>query len=498
MKMKSLSLFGPEQSKKKGMNDFMKKICLLLAMLFLLSCFGGCTLEGTKQEEEVNPGYSTEIPTYADDKQLEVMAFWSPPINEQSYTWMKECGITAVLVDNKFDAQSGSNRRRILEMCTDLDIDVYFPMSRDQSGEAIKNYENWLEYSSFAGFYCDEPITKGHIDNIADQAREAQALSPELRMISNMLSDYSDNGEGYGWIYSDQADYQAALADGQFFSNYEAYVKYMQDTVIGRYDNVVVSATNYPLAAWDKGYDTTLVETWLKTLGLSKQTALQCDKDMWQFIATTAYHSGGKEFYHRQPVEADIRWMNYVALAYGATGIEEFVYTTVGAGVEFDEDDHGPIWWMDVNDTSSYYRTDMWYAVQAVHQELFEFDHVLLSFDWKGVLCHNVTDDPSVTPVFENAVGKLEKHERLQDIDSTGDLLIGCFEDDNDYDGFLVVNFTETARNSYLKNEVSIRFDYANKALVYVNGEEQLIELKDHTYTGTLLPGDAFFIIPIA
>lgn len=476
----------------------MRKIALILSIVLLLGCFAGCE-QGTSKKNKVNPGYSTEVPTYADDKQLEIMAFWSPPIKEEHYTWMKECGITAVLVDNKFDAQSGSNRRKILQMCTELEIDVFFPLNRDQTGASIKKeYARWLEYPAFAGFYCDEPITKGHIDNIADQAKEAYALSPDLRMISNMLGDYSDRGEGYGWIYSDPAEYQAALADGQFFENYEAYVKYMQDTVLKPYDNVVVSATNYPLAAWNRGYETTLVATWLKTLGLSQQTAQTVDRDMWQFIATTAYHSGGGGFYHRQPTEADIRWMSYAALAYGAKGIEEFVYTTVGQGVEFTAEDHGPIWWIDQNDPSSYYRTEVWYDAQTVHQELFKFDHVLLSFDWKGVLCHNVTNDDSVTPVFENAVGKLENHKRIEKIDSTGDLLIGCFQDENNYDGFLVVNFTETARNSHLHNNISVEFDYATKALVYVKGEQQLVDLTDHTYTCTLLPGEAFFIIPIA
>ena len=471
----------------------MKKLCLLLALVMVLSCFGGCGIE-----KKTNPGYSTEIPSYTDDKQLSVMAFWSPPINDQQYSWMKGCGITAVLVDNKYESYTGTNRRRVLKMCDELGIDVFFSLTRDQNGESIQSFKAWLDYDSFAGFYCDEPITKTHIDNLAAQAREVYALSPDLRMICNMVGEYSDNGAGYSWMYGSQEEYQAAVTDGQFFANYEAYVAYMQEKVLEPYDNAVVSATNYPLADYDMNYETTLVDTWLKTLGLSKQTAQTVDNEMWQFVATTAYHSGGKDFYHRQPTEADIRWMSYTALAYGATGIEEFVYTTVGAGTEFDGDDHGAIWWDDQNDYSTYYRTDVWYSAQKVHQELFAFDHVLLSFDWKGVLCHNVTNDPSVTPVFENAVGKLESHKRIEKIDSTGDLLIGCFEDANRYDGFLVVNFTETAHNSHLRNNVSLTFDYATKALVYVKGEQQLVDLLDHTYTCTLLPGEAFFIIPIA
>lgn len=470
----------------------MKKICFLMVLLLLLSCFSGCG-----QAKKVNPGYPTEIPAYNDDKQLDVVAFWSPPVNDEHYTWMKECGITAVVVDNKYGAESGTVKKKILSMCDELGIDVYFTLNRFQNGEAIREYEQWLTYASFAGFYCDEPVSKTHIDNVADQAKEAYALSPRLRVILNMLPEYSPYGVGYDWIYSEFGGYQEAVDNGEFFASYEAYVAYVQEKLLIPYDNAVVTATNYPLADYEL-HEITLDNSWLDTLGRSKQSTQNSGREMWQYIATTAYHSGGLDYYHRQPTEADIRWMTYAALAYGATGIMEFVYTTVGAGAEFDEDDHGAIWWTDQNDLSGYYRTDVWYSAQKVHQELFKFDHVLLSFDWTGVLCHNVTDDPSVTPVFENAVGKLENHKRIEKIEGTGDLLIGCFEDQNQYDGFLVVNFTETAHNSHLRNTVSITFDYATKALVYVRGEQQFVELENHTYTCTLFPGEAVFMIPVA
>ena len=41
----------------------------------------------------------------------------------------------------------------------------------------------------------------------------------------------------------------------------------------------------------------------------------------------------------------------------------------------------------------------------------------------------------------------------------------------------------------------SITFDYATKVLAYVKGEEQLVELTDHTYSCILLPGEAVFVI---
>lgn len=473
---------------------------LLIAACVLLSSFSGCALleyYGNLRDSKENPGYSTVVPIYTDDKQLEIMAYWSPPINEQQYTWLKDCGITAVVIDWKYEGNLEVNRRKILQMCDELGIDVYFALNRFQDGTEVSSFDIYLDYTSFAGFYCDEPVSKTHIDNVADQARQARVLSSKLKVICNMVPEYSPYGKGYDWIYSEFGGYDQAVERGDFFANYPGYVAYVKENLLKPYENAVITATNYPLADDDR-YHTTLDNTWLNTLGMTKLSALDSGRDMLQFIATSGYHSGGFDWYHRQPTEADIRWMSYTTLAYGATGIMEFVYTTVGVGPEFDADHHGAIWWEDVNDFSTYYRTDVWYSAQNVHRELTKFDHVLLSFNWQGVLCYDVTNSPIVTPVFKSAVGRLQSHKRLEKINSTSDLLIGCFKDQNDYDGFMVVNFTETANNNQEENNISITFDYATKALVYIKGEEQLVDLTDHTFTHTLLPGEGFFIIPVA
>lgn len=470
-------------------------ICLLLSFVLLCGAFCGC---GEQTASDTNHNYPTELPQYNDDKQLEIMAFWSPPINEKQYTWMKECGITAVVVDNKYQSYTGTNRKRILTMCEELDIDVYFPLDRNTTGEAVAKYKEWVDYPAFKGFYCDEPITKQHIDNIASQYQAMNELSPNLIFIGNLVGGYSEDPNHYAWMYADEEAFQAEVEAGQFFANYDEYVQYYKDTVIKDNKNIKTSATNYPLLAYDMNYEHILTEKWLKTLGMSKQSAQQAGIDMWQFIATTAYHNGGNVNYHRNPTEADIRWQSYVVLAFGGTGIEEFVYTSVGQGAEFTAEDHGPIWWTDQNDYSSYYRTDVYYSAQAVHQELFKFDHVLLSFDWQGVLINSVTEGTDTEICLQNAIGVLPQHERIKSVESNRDLLIGCFKDENNYDGFLVVNFDDTVPYNQLKNNVTIEFAHAKQAVVYVHGEEQVVELKSNTYTCTLLPGEAFFIIPIA
>lgn len=473
-----------------------KLICLLLAICMMMSTMAGCELFDSMMELFVpkeNPGYSTVVPVYTDDKQLEMMAYWSPPITEQQYQWMKDCGMTAVIVDRKYDAYSGANARRILQMCEDLGLKAYFVLDKFYGAEQLKPYESFVEYSSFGGFYIDEPYTKTHLQNVADQARGIYELSPNLRHICNITMSVA-NGN-LEWAYPSKEEYEAAVARGDFFDTYEEYTTYVLDVVLKPNSNVILTATNYPMV---DGKKTTLLDNWLDALGKCQTISSASGNPMLQFVQVSGHKNGNGENYYRQPTEADLRWLRYTILAYGGSGFMEFVYTSLATGGEIREGCYGPIYWTDVNDYNSYYRTDVWYALQKVNKELNSFDHVILSFDWQGVLCHNVKNDPSVAPVLENAVGKLNEHKRIEKVKSTGDLLIGCFKDENDYDGFMVVNFTETANNSRIRNEVSITFDYATKALVYINGQEKLVTLKNHTFTHTMLPGQGFFIIPIA
>lgn len=123
----------------------MRKVCFFAIICILLTCIGGCAIvscgdDYTKQKE--NPGYSTVVPVYFDDAQLELMVFWMPPIDEQHYIWMKEYGVTAVLVDGKYDSTSDGNRQKILQMCNELDMDVYFIMDRERDGREIQSYYN--------------------------------------------------------------------------------------------------------------------------------------------------------------------------------------------------------------------------------------------------------------------------------------------------------------------------------------------------------------------
>ena len=73
---------------------------------------------------------------------------------------------------------------------------------------------------------------------------------------------------------------------------------------------------------------------------------------------------------------------------------------------------------------------------------------------------------------------------------------MGLFTDENGYDGFMLVNFADTVNNR--ENTVTLQFRGATRAVVYIQGEKQVVDLADGTYTVTLQPGEGQFIIPLS
>ena len=411
---------------------------------------------------ELESTYPAILPNYElnrEQNQLEVMAFWTPPINEEQYTWMKEAGITSICLDNKYGGNS-DNLPAVMELCNKLDIDVYVTVFHDDTSATWPgNFAHYLDNPNFKGFYVDEPQTQEQINNIAAMYKAADAMG--LSVIVNRMP----------WT---DAEYDAWFNEAFADSNKET---------------LIISSTNYPLMT------DSVRDEWLEVNGLTNEMAATNNAEYWQFVATCGYGSGSGE--RRQVTEADIRWQYYAALAYGPTGIQDFVYTTVIPGGEFNGNQHGAIWWTDVDDWSTYYKTDVYYALQAVNQEIAKFDHVLLSYDWQGVMVNAVGSNSYTTAALNNAPGKLAQHDRISSISSTKDLLVGCFEDANNYDGFLLVNFDETLGGNTATNTVSVNFNKAYTAVAYVKGERQVVTLENGVYTCELKPGEAVFVIPV-
>lgn len=457
-----------------------KNVCLLLAAVQMLLCLTGCSgswpSESTDPTEPVDTivyAYPSELPTYADNKEMPMIAFWSPPNTEEWYQSMVDCGFTDVIIDAKYNVTHGSSKLfDVLAICDKIGLGAYLAVNCGVSFTALKQYAN---YESFKGINTDEPNSKMDIDKIEKNMEKLYSAYPDKNVsyLTNFMPSLTSN------LQKD-------------FISYEAYVRYYMEH--GGSDENAFMMDTYPLMT-----DGTIAGNWLQRLeflaGISKEYGV----DFYSYLATMSITGAGWKC--RRPEEDDMRYTSYVNLAYGVKGLGYFCYMTPGLppyNREFTPDDWALVNFEDADDLSTYYKTPTWDAVQTVNNELKAMDHVFLSFDWQGVMKSIGTDATTTAGrnCFTEAKNWIRKHDGIKKFTSTEDAILGVFKDENGYDGFMLVNFADTYYDK--ENTVTLELRGATRAVVYIQGQPQIVDLVNGTYTTTLQPGEGQFIIPLS
>lgn len=143
-------------------------------------------------------------------------------------------------------------------------------------------------------------------------------------------------------------------------------------------------------------------------------------------------------------------------------------------------------------------KTDNYYYSKAAHEEICSFENAYMSFvdDWLGVLAYDGQENSNVKKPWVNAEKLLKSYPRIQEVSAGRDLLIGVMKDAEGYEGFMLANQALPTAN--IRNEVSVVFNDADKALVYIDGRDaQLIDLQDGRLDITLKSGGGAFVIPV-
>ena len=453
----------------------MKRIaCILLASIQLALLLTGCTgsfpWEDSKPTEPADTiiyAFPSEVPTYEDNKEIPIIGFWSPPNTEEFYQGMVDCGFTDVIIDGKYGVTPGSDKMfETLAICDKVGIGAYVAVAKGYSFSADPRY---AQYESFKGVNTDEPVNKANLDTILGNIDSLNANLPDATYWTGIA--YGVKGE---------------------FDTFEDFLDYYM--VNGGSEQGVFSICCYPLVGTTVKPE--IDANWLSSLENAVDCAVKYNCDLYTYIATMSMRS----ITRRKPMEDDLRYQAYVSLAYGAEGIGEFCYMSPGVPPydgEFTPNDYALIDATDHSDYSTYFKTNTWYSAQTVNMEIKSLDQVILSYDWQGIM-KSVGSDAQTTAgknCFSQVKNWTKKHDGIKKFSSTEDAIMGVFKDENGYDGFMLVNFADPAYDR--ENTVAIQFRGASRAMVYIKGEPQMVDLVDGTYTVTLEPGEGQFIIPL-
>lgn len=186
----------------------------------------------------------------------------------------------------------------------------------------------------------------------------------------------------------------------------------------------------------------------------------------------------------------EVSFQAYTALAYGMKRLGYYTYWEHFNQSTKDRFTSAMIMWDDRFDPDSKaHKTETYYAVQTVNKELLNFDHVYMNFDWQGTQILRAKDSAGLLapiPDYESP--------RIASLTGSDDVIVGCLKDQNSYDGFMLVNATDPSSN--LSVEGDICFRDAEKAIVYIHGEETEVSLTEGKYHYSLESGQGVFIIP--
>lgn len=394
-----------------------------------------------------------KAPDYESLKEEKVLAIgaWNGPPNnsttQEAYDEIAESGLNFII-----DINSGGVAKK-LEYSHNAGIQymmngVYF--------DTFEGLEEYTKHPAFMGVIGKDEPNLSEFEKHQQRQANFKSLYPDKLFFINLLPSYATSSQIGTKFYTDYVSEYARIVQPELYA----------------YDG-------YSLLKSSSG--TTSIESgMLFNLETVAMEAQKYDKPYWAFLQTMGY--GGDR---RGVTEEDIRFQYYTYLAYGYSGLLHFCYWTP-PGAEFPNN----VFAMIERDGS---KTPTFDAVKNVNAEVLNFDHVLLSYDWTGTMTVLGQNEILCRP-FQRLSHALTSHEAIEEVTASENAIIGTFND-GEYDGFMVVNFTDPAVQK--TNRIEIKFNGAKKALVYQNGQAKTVRLKRGVYADDYAPGEGRFVIPL-
>lgn len=486
------------RSKTKKAISLLEVGALVCGMSFAMACNPTDTPEGNGDK------YSSVLPTYVKLEDPLHDGLWTSiymePFNANvaDYQALKDCGIRVVTIDPWFGTgPDNAKTAQALEVCEQVGLRAlvqmtnghdrtYFTQAEADAGKIPDGYKvgdekplvsfesvqtDYTQYDSFEGFYViDEPdyLQLDWLSQDLDKWNASERYKDYEYLVNMMWSSGGSMGR-------------------------EEFIELYCEKVLSKNKHKTLLFDVYPFSAniTDDGIFPYLSWHTLKATEDFARFAKKYDATMKTFIQTTAYSNGEKR---KLESAADVRFQIGYNMAYGSKGFDCFTYLTkIDSG--FGEAMVG-------RDGTKY---PTYYYVQEAFHEMFDWEHVYLSFDWEGVMTFPGTATGYGTAGadhFSQLLYSLDSHERIKSVERERDLLVGTFKDKEGYDGFL---FTTYADPYYRKsNDISVEFNHTSKALVYLNGQlitndenDSCYLIENGKFDWTLEAGDILFVIPV-
>ncbi len=514
----------------------MKKGMVFLLAGSIVLGLTGCSTQRNEPQAKKEPTATLVvqqgIPSYEDDIQIEIGAYagprvlkyrfyngvygadpkdpkdgWEGWLTEEAFQDYIDCGFTYIMpeYDGLYDIATEGKTRTTAYTFEDSDLHAYMEMAEKMKlpvvigasiltsmtntedyrlTDDVKQYlaemvENLSAYDMFKGFTLrDEPNIK-YAKSFKAAYDYMKELKPDLYHFTSFLPIHTPDPTNLSTHY-----------DGDLEAAYLEYIGAFSDATGGfAYDS-------YPLKVDPTTGTTSVSETWYQNLRLAATHASGNGYPAGITIQSCAYGPEGgeetQEHWRTITTKADAAYQVYTSLAYGMKNLTWFTYWEHwmnSSGEEF----YSAMVNYPTQPGGKPVKTDAYYAVKEINEEIKKFDHVFLKFDWEGTMA--VTKEGAELSKPLTYVGDYQSP-RIENVEASEEAIIGCMKDKEGYDGFWIVNATDPGLNR--PNRVTVTFKQAAKALIYAEGEEQIVDLEKGSLTLELESGAGVFAIPIA
>lgn len=454
-------------------------------MAAMVGC-GGTTSGGSESVKESNnvPVGMPDYSAYESTREMWIGG-WNPPPPKhvtsrddetydfqtaERYKQMADAGINVEICvyeektgypDEFYNALDFAEQAGIKLLVMDYDVRPENFDANITAEDLLRKTASYNEHSAFLGHHVYDEPGVDVFDNIGAMKKVYKKAFPDKYFYVNLFPSYT-----------------SARSLGTS-SGYDYYFQHFIDRV----DPDMLSVDYYPLKG--SALKPVLYTGLLSDYEIYAENAKLYDIPFYAFIGTMGFTSA-----IRQPSIYDLRFMVNAALMFGADGINHFCYWQPYDSVVESDSTHAMI----LRDGTV---TDLYYDVKTVNYEVKSFDHVLMSFDWQGIMVNaGESSGGKLSTSFKQLKNPVEKHARIASITSERDVAAGIFKDADGYDGFYVMNY-ENPGYADRKNNVKIKFNNADRAIVYYRNEEKVVMLNGGEYSCELEAGDAFFAIPV-
>ena len=462
-----------------------KRVLSIIIALVMAFSLGAC-----KKTKETKKGYV--LPEYS-YKQFEIAGLWAPrQMTEEAFLQYKNAGFNVFSFTNhdelprKSENQYyiGSKRSlEALELCKKVGLDVYISygdswFNRHNEGDEYFEGEPFSKHNVY-GEYMD--IIKGmHVKD--EPNKETMTYLSNDTLINDFKKVYGNRKYIVNLI-------PETAVQSRDYDNYTEMLEHYGEGILSKFERPNVSVDCY---LYSNNY---LVEG--NIINNYNQLANTAKK----YGATTTMilqSSTGNEFQDTLG-EAEMRQQVYLALAFGADGIQYYCYS-VPEGMD-------PQYKNCMLERDNVTPSQLYYDVKTVNEEIQKFASAFLAYDWNQSVGVTGTEDQTfrVSVIEEklNEAGEFEKI-KLEDAKyyvsatSTQDMVVSHFTSEKYDEAYMFVNFGE---NNDKKNTTTVTFKDCTAIAVYggedYSGTPEIIELKDGKTVFELSYGEGVFVTPL-